>query len=66
MSKAGVFELEAELVTETERAYRINDGTTRCWLPKSQVDMRDEKLKGSKRFATFAVPEWLAKDKGLI
>ncbi len=66
MSIGEMFELEAELVTETDRAYRINDGATRCWLPKSQVGMRDEKRKGSKLYATFAIPEWLAKEKGLV
>jgi hypothetical protein len=52
-------DVEAELRRETDLAFLVFDGTTEVWLPKSLVehDTSDN---------TFAMPEWLAKDKRLI
>lgn len=43
---------------ETSAAFLVSDGVTECWLPKSQCEMNDD--------GTFTMPEWLAKEKGLI
>lgn len=51
-------EIAASQVRETDKAYLINDGENDIWVPKSQVTWLDEK--------TIEMPEWLAKDKGLI
>lgn len=57
--RSDIIDIAAELRRETDKAYCIFDGDKEVWLPKSQVehDLSD---------GTFAMPEWLAKDKGLI
>lgn len=46
----------------TAKAVLVSDGTTEAWLPLAQVEIKRNKD------GTIAVtlPEWLAKDKGLI
>ncbi len=55
-------DIAGELRGETEKAFRIYDGKTTEWVPKSQVEQNDD--------GTFTMPEWLAKDlakdKGFI
>jgi hypothetical protein len=58
MADARLTDVAAELRHETPRAYLIFDGATEVWLPKSQVERNDD--------GTFTMPEWLAKEKGLI
>ena len=53
-----LIDITAQVRGETERAYRIFDGTKTEWVPKSQVEKNDD--------GTFTMPEWLAKDKGFI
>lgn len=57
--KSDLIDVAGELRRETERAFLIFDGTKEVWLPKALVehDASDR---------TFAMPEWLAKEKGLI
>lgn len=56
--ESDLVEIAAELRHETERALLIYDGSEQIWLPKSLVE---DNMDG-----TFTMPEWLAKDKGLI
>jgi hypothetical protein len=58
MPKRELIDITAQVRGETERAYRIFDGTKTEWVPKSQVEKNDD--------GTFTMPEWLAKDKGFI
>lgn len=51
-------DIAAELVGETEKAFRIYDGKHTQWVPKSLVEYNDDN--------TFTMPEWIAKDKGFI
>lgn len=52
-------DIAGEIRGETEKAYRFYDGKETVWLPKSQCEWyEDEK--------SMTMPEWLAKDKGLI
>jgi hypothetical protein len=51
-------DIAGELRGETEKAFRIYDGKTTEWVPKSQVEQNDD--------GTFTMPERLAKDKGFI
>jgi hypothetical protein len=53
-----LIDIAAELRRETEKALLLFDGTAEVWVPKSQVEDNGD--------GTFAMPEWLAKDKGLI
>lgn len=56
--KSSLTDIAAELRHETERAFLIFDGDQEVWLPKSQVERNDD--------GTFTLPEWLAKEKGLL
>lgn len=56
--KSDLIDIACELKHETAKAYLINDGMKDVWLPKSQVEHNDDN--------TFTMPEWLAKEKGLI
>ena len=53
-----LFDLAAEIKGETDKAWRLFDGTKTEWVPKSQVEDNGD--------GTFTMPEWLAKDKGFI
>lgn len=58
MSKSELFDLAAEIKGETERAYRLHDGTKTEWVPKSQVENNGD--------GTFTMPLWLAQEKGFV
>jgi len=55
---ADMVDVEANLVRETDAAFLISDGATQVWVPKSQTTHDGD--------GTFAMPEWLAKEKGFI
>jgi hypothetical protein len=56
--EAKLIDIAAELRGESDRAFRIYDGKTTAWIPKSQVEKNTD--------GTFTMPEWLALDKGFI
>lgn len=58
MSDSKLIDIAAELQGETDKAYRIYDGSRTEWVPKSQVEKNDD--------GTFTTPEWLAQEKGFI
>jgi len=58
VSKRELFDLTAEVRGETDKAWRLHDGKTTAWVPKSQVEDNHD--------GTFTMPEWLALDKGFI
>ena len=60
-------DITCELRGETDRAYRIYDGTKTEWVPKSQVEL-DIHGKGidGKDVIVATMPEWLAKERGFI
>lgn len=58
MSDPKLFDLAAEIRGETEKAWRLYDGTKTEWVPKSQVENNGD--------GTFTMPLWLAEDKGFI
>jgi hypothetical protein len=66
MAYSPLVDIAGELVTpyETEKAFHFYDGTTTVWLPKSQVEWDESDRKPFS--GTMTMPEWLAKDKGLI
>ena len=51
-----LFDLAAEIKGETDRAYRLFDGTKTEWVPKSQVEDNHD--------GTFTMPMWLAEKAG--
>lgn len=56
--RSDIVDIAGEIRAQTERAIQFYDGTVMVWLPRSQVEIGDD--------GTIAMPEWLAKDKGLI
>ena len=56
--RSDIIDIAAEIKAETEKAWLLFDGTTEAWVPKSQVEQSDDD--------TFAMPKWLARDKGFI
>ena len=56
--KSDIIDIAADIKAETPKAWLLYDGSTEAWVPKSQVEKGDD--------GTFAMPEWLAKDKGFI
>lgn len=57
--------LELTWIAETEAAMLVEDeGGTRYWLPKSQIDWETGYNTGHK--FEFIIPEWLAIEKGLV
>ena len=58
MPKSELFDLAAQKKGETEKAFRLFDGTKTEWVPKQFVEENGD--------GTFTMPEWLAKDKGFI
>ena len=66
MSKSDLIDVSAQLHRETDKAVLISDDGERdnaIWLPKSQIEFT---LPDRKGVTTITLPEWLAKDKGLI
>ena len=56
--KSDLVDIAAEKRGETERAWRLYDGSKTEWVPKSMVEDNGD--------GTYAMPEWLAKEKGFI
>ena len=56
--------IACKIKRETEKAYLINDGGKNdVWVPKSQVKFEPSDAKDE---GEMEMPEWIAKDKGLI
>lgn len=67
MTKSDIIDLTVHLHHSTEKAILVSDDGDKkkaVWVPKSQIEIDEDQSKGS--MITFACPEWLAKDKGLI
>lgn len=60
--KSNLVDIACEIKVETKAAYLIDDGIKEAWLPKSQVELDFQHGKAT----VVTVPEWLAKEKGLI
>ena len=56
-------EIAVEVKHDTAKAMLVTDGSVEAWIPKSQVTY--EPLNNNKE-TTITMPEWLAKNKGLI
>jgi hypothetical protein len=58
VSKRELFDVAAEVKGETEKAWRLFDGTKTAWVPKSQVEDNED--------GTFTMPMWLAEEIGFV
>ena len=56
--RSDLVDIAAELAHQTDDAFLLFDGDKPVWVPKSLVEDNND--------GTFAMPEWLAKEKGLI
>ena len=56
--ESDIIDIAAEIKGETDKAWKLYDGSRTEWVPKSQVEKNDD--------GTFAMPEWLAMEKGFI
>lgn len=50
---------------QTDHAILLDDGDREVWLPKSQIEDPEE-FENGEHYDAILVPQWLAKDKGLI
>jgi hypothetical protein len=63
MMAAKIVDVEdLDIKNRTDKAILVDDGKVSVWLPLSQVEV-EEYRDGT---YTVTLPEWLAKDKGLI
>lgn len=56
--KEKLIDIACKILNETDKAIRIDDGTKKEWLPKSQIEDNKD--------GTVTMPEWLAIEKGFI
>jgi len=64
--KSDLVDVAVLRIAETEKAILVSDDGERegaVWLPKSQVEIENG---GLANHVTVTLPEWLARDKGLI
>ena len=61
--RSDIVDIVGDLVAETGKAILLHDGSLQAWLPKSQVEIDRDRADG---LVAVAMPEWLAKDKGLL
>ena len=59
-------EIACEVRVKTDRAVLIHDGAREAWIPRSQIEDPDSDDMEIGQHITLMIPEWLAKDKGLI
>lgn len=64
MSRHDTIEFCGEIKWETDNAYLVFDGDNEIWIPKSQV--KEKRRIGRDGDYEFTIPEWLAKEKGII
>jgi hypothetical protein len=66
MGKYDPVEFCGEMKHETDKAYLVDDGANEVWIPKSQC-MDVVQIGGALSSEyEFTIPEWLAKEKGII
>ena len=51
------------IVQETDKAILFDDGRHEAWLPRSRIEIIPTKHGGA---VIVVMPEWLAKNKGLL
>lgn len=64
--KSDLVDIAVCRMAETEKAILVSetgDKGNAVWLPKSQCEIEND---GHTNFITVTLPEWLARDKGLV
>ena len=57
-------EVSVEILHATENAYKVYDGKTRCWIPRSKV--KDDPHADRGADVDLEIPVWLAENEGLV
>lgn len=60
--RSDLVDVTVTFVRESERAWCVNDGTKDVWIPKSKGELERQ----ARGVCELTIPEWLAKEKGLI
>lgn len=63
MAHRELVDISVGLQHETEKAWLVDDGKVKVWIPKSQGEII---LNANKKTWTLTIPEWLAMETGLI
>lgn len=63
VTSKGMVEIAVDVMLRRDKAWLVNDGKYEVWIPVSMIDDYCEE-KGE--VSSIFIPEWLAKDKGLI
>ena len=58
--------ISCEIRRKTDKAVLIHDGIREAWIPKSQIEDHDQADTEIGETVELLLPEWLAKEKGLI
>ena len=58
MGEGKLIDIACEILVTTPKAYRLYDGATTEWVPKSQCQNNGD--------GTVTMSEWIAKEKGFI
>lgn len=58
--------IACEIKIITAKAVMINDGARDAWIPRSQIEDPDPEDLDVGQHVELLLPEWLAKNKGLI
>jgi hypothetical protein len=63
--RSNLLDISVSVLIETEKAWLVTDGLPDdgVWIPKSQAEIEPSATGG---IFTLTLPEWLAKEKGLI
>lgn len=66
--KQETVEIDVTIENETDMAFLVSDGDMSVWIPKSQLIDFDWEAPIMMPITTMTItiPEWLAKEKGLI
>lgn len=59
-------EISCEVRIKTDKAILINDGANEAWIPRSQIEDPDPEDMQIGETIILLIPEWIAKEKGLI
>lgn len=63
--KSDLIDIDVKLLHKTENAILITqDDENKVWLPKSQIEFEEDE--GGTGRVLVTLPEWLAREKGLI
>ncbi len=64
MATIDTIEITVKIITDSERAYFVDDGDRKVWIPKSQVEEAGNLSEGEE--AIITIPGWLAENLEMI